>query len=212
MLDSETRAAIRHAFSEGLLKVQAVDPASGRVGLHTIADVLRHNTPHKGMVRLVLEGGREATFTVDHSVFYLSGSGILEAPAGKVVVGQELAVVDHGVLLGARVLAVETCLSRLHTYDLSVPGPQNFVLANGTVAHNSYSVGGISLDLDRSGKYESLKGTADQMFDKAVESKKETVKVIRGLKQPRFAGGLSRLGPHVGAGIGGHPRAFMGAF
>jgi hypothetical protein len=83
------------------------------------------------------------------------------------------------------------------------------MLSNGILAHNSYSIGGISLDLEKSSKYESLKQNAESMFDKATEAKAQTVKYIRGLQQPRFGIGIrSSFGPFVGKGVLS-PRSFL---
>ncbi len=75
----------------------------------------------------------------------------------------------------------------------------------------TYSIGGISLDIEKSSKYQQLMDAANQQFDKGTAIKVDTVKIFRGIKQPRFAGGLSRLGPAVGAGVVGSPRAYVGS-
>lgn len=73
----------------------------------------------------------------------------------------------------------------------------------------SYSIGGISLDIDRSSKYEGLKSNAEGQWDKAVENKMMTTKYISGLQQPRYGLGIrSAFGPHLGRGILS-PRAFV---
>ena len=73
-----------------------------------------------------------------------------------------------------------------------------------------YSIGGISLSIEKSSKYESLKQNAESQFDKATEAKARTVKFIRGLQQPRFGIGIrSAFGPHVGRGVLS-PRSFLG--
>lgn len=72
-----------------------------------------------------------------------------------------------------------------------------------------YSIGGISLSIEKSSKYESLKQNAESQMDKAVEAKARTVKYMRGLKQPRFGVGVrSAFGPHVGQGVLS-PRNFL---
>lgn len=72
-----------------------------------------------------------------------------------------------------------------------------------------YSIGGVSLSMERSSKYESMKSSAEQTFDKQLETKMQTVKVIRGLKQPRFGVGIrSAFGPNVASGVLS-PRAFV---
>ena len=95
------------------------------------------------------------------------------------------------------------------SYDLCVPGPENFVLSNGIVAHNTYSIGGISLDLEKSSKYMDLKRNAEEQWDKLTETKARTWKQIRGLQQPRFSTGIrSSFGPAVGRSVLS-PRSFM---
>jgi hypothetical protein len=72
-----------------------------------------------------------------------------------------------------------------------------------------YSIGGVSLSIEKSSKYESLKSNAEQQFDKATEAKARTVKFIRGLQQPRYGIGIrSAFGPNVGRGILS-PRNFL---
>lgn len=74
----------------------------------------------------------------------------------------------------------------------------------------SYSIGGVSLDIDKSSKYESLKNNAESQLDKMLEAKTRTVKIIRGLKQSRYAQGLSSsLGPYVQSGIAS-PKNYLG--
>lgn len=72
-----------------------------------------------------------------------------------------------------------------------------------------YSIGGVSLSIEKSSKYESLKSNAEGQFDKATEAKARTVKFIRGLQQPRYGIGIrSAFGPAVGRGILS-PRQFL---
>lgn len=81
--------------------------------------------------------------------------------------------------------------------------------ANWIVDEFDYSIGGISLSLDRSSKYESLKSNAEQMWQQSVEAKARTVKYIRGLRQPKYGIGIrSAFGPHVGRGVLA-PRNFL---
>lgn len=72
-----------------------------------------------------------------------------------------------------------------------------------------YSIGGISMSIDKSSKYESLKQNAEAQLDKATEAKARTVKFIRGLQQPKFGFGVrSSFGPQVGRGVLS-PRSFV---
>ena len=85
-----------------------------------------------------------------------------------------------------------------------------FALATNWVAEEfDYSIGGVSLSIERSSKYESLKQNAEGQFEKATEAKARTVKFIRGLQQPRFGLGVrSSFGPYVGRGVLS-PRSFV---
>lgn len=81
--------------------------------------------------------------------------------------------------------------------------------ANWIVDEFSYSIGGISLDLDRSSKYETLKSTAESMWSQSVEAKARTTKFMRGLRQPKYGVGIrSAFGSHVGRGVLS-PRNFL---
>lgn len=85
-----------------------------------------------------------------------------------------------------------------------------FALSINWVADEfDYSIGGVSLSIEKSAKYESLKQNAESQFDKAAEAKKETVKFIRGLQQPKYGIGIrSSFGPAVGRGVLS-PRNFL---
>jgi hypothetical protein len=81
--------------------------------------------------------------------------------------------------------------------------------ANWIADEFDYSIGGISLSIDKSAKYESLKSNAEGQWAKLIEQKLMTTKIIRGLQQPRFGVGIrSAFGPHVGRGILS-PRSFV---
>ena len=76
------------------------------------------------------------------------------------------------------------------------------VAANWVADEFDYSIGGVSLSIEKSSKYESLKQNAESEFDKATEAKQRTVKFMRGLQQPRFGIGIrSAFGPHVAQGV-----------
>jgi hypothetical protein len=73
-----------------------------------------------------------------------------------------------------------------------------------------YSIGGISLGIERASKYQAAKENAETQFDKYIESAKKTVKIIKGLSQPKYGIGIrSSFGPHVGKGQL-TPRKFIG--
>jgi hypothetical protein len=74
----------------------------------------------------------------------------------------------------------------------------------------SYSVGGVSLDIEKSSKYESAYQAMRDQFDTQLERAKQTVKTIRGLQQPRYGVGIrSAFGPYTGRGTLS-PRKFVG--
>jgi hypothetical protein len=65
-----------------------------------------------------------------------------------------------------------------------------------------YSIGGISLNIEKSSKYMDLKRNAEEQWDKLTEAKSRTTKFMRGLSQPRFGRGVrSAFGPNVGRGV-----------
>lgn len=83
------------------------------------------------------------------------------------------------------------------------------VSANWIADEFDYSIGGISLSLEKSSKYESLKSNAEGQFDKASEAKARTVKYIRGLQQPKYGLGVrSSFGGNLGRGVLS-PRSFI---
>lgn len=60
----------------------------------------------------------------------------------------------------------------------------------------SYSISGVSLDIEKSSKYQAMKDEYIQEYDKLVEANKDTIKIIKGLRQHRYGMGLtSALGP-----------------
>lgn len=73
-----------------------------------------------------------------------------------------------------------------------------------------YSIGGVSLNLEKSSKYESAYQAESELFDKQLEKAKMTVKVIAGLQQPKYGTGIrSAFGPHSARGQLS-PRKFIG--
>ena len=86
----------------------------------------------------------------------------------------------------------------------------NAVRINWIADEFDYSIGGISLSIDKASKYESAAASATEQFDKQIEKAKATVNYIRGLQQPRYGVGIrSSFGPYVGKGVLS-PRKFVG--
>ena len=64
-----------------------------------------------------------------------------------------------------------------------------------------YSIGGVSLNIDKSSKYEAAANNFKDLFESQLERAKQTVKIIKGLQQPRFGIGIrSSFGPFAGRG------------
>lgn len=73
-----------------------------------------------------------------------------------------------------------------------------------------YSIGGVSLSIEKSSKYEGIKNNAEGQLDKMLEAKTRTTKIIRGLQQSRYGLGVrSAFGPVTGNGIL-TPRKYLG--
>ena len=77
----------------------------------------------------------------------------------------------------------------------------------------SYSIGGVSLDLDKSSKYTSMADSIDTRFKDMLSADtgaKATVKIIRGIQQSKYGVGIrSTFGPSAGRGAL-TPRRFIG--
>ena len=86
----------------------------------------------------------------------------------------------------------------------------NAVSLNWILDEFGYSIGGISLDIEKSSKYQGMANDAQSRFTEFATQAKDTVKVIRGLKQSRYGIGIrSSFGPSVGRGAL-TPRRFIG--
>lgn len=73
-----------------------------------------------------------------------------------------------------------------------------------------YSIGGVSLSIDKFSKYSAMADGMSDKFTEQTDSAKETVKIIRGLQQSRYGIGIrSSFGPSVGRGAL-TPRRFLG--
>lgn len=73
-----------------------------------------------------------------------------------------------------------------------------------------YSIGGVNLTIEKSSKYESAYSNIKDNFETQIERAKQTVKIVKGLQQPRYGVGIrSAFGPYVGRGVL-TPRKFVG--
>jgi hypothetical protein len=66
----------------------------------------------------------------------------------------------------------------------------------------AYSISGVSLDLERSSKYQSMKDEFVAEYDKLVEANKLSIKIVKGLRQQKYGVGItSALGPLSRPGV-----------
>ena len=178
---------VSKSFLEGSLRVRSVT-TDGRVVWGSVSNVLCHHLPHKYRVAITTASGARIVSSLDHSFFSHPAVPIAGA---DIQVGQDLCFVGEEICTYDTVTSV--CLlppSNEPLYDLSVPHFENFVLTNGILAHNSYSIGGVSLDINKASEYASAKENAEQQFTEQLERAKQTVKIFKGLQQPRYGIGI----------------------
>lgn len=84
------------------------------------------------------------------------------------------------------------------------------VMVNWIADEFDYSIGGVSLTIEKSSKYESAYQAIKDTWTEALERAKATVKIIGGLQQPKYGIGVrSAFGPYTGSGVLS-PRKFVG--
>ena len=84
------------------------------------------------------------------------------------------------------------------------------MIINWVADEFDYSIGGVSLTLEKASKYESAYQAINDQFDKQLDRAKQTVKIIKGLQQPKYGIGIrSAFGPFTGTGVL-TPRKFVG--
>lgn len=73
---------------------------------------------------------------------------------------------------------------------------------NWIVDEYDYSISGVSLSIEKSSKYQSMKESFEAEYDKVLELTKRSIKLIVGLSQPRYSVGISSaLGPYSRPGV-----------
>lgn len=193
------KAKIKESFFKGFLKVRSMVEKKEEPEWTPLSDVVRHNTPHKRMVCLHTDLG-SVKVTEDHSVFdWLTKEPVL---AGDLKKGSLIVGLPWTHFEAVKILEVEILEPQKHTYDVSVPGSENAVLDSGILVHNSYSISGVSLDIEKSSKYQSMADAFVAEYDKLVEQNKMSIKIIKGLRQARYGVGISSaLGPMSRPGV-----------
>lgn len=165
----------------------------------SLKDVVRHHTPHKNIFKIDTDKG-SVSVTEDHSVFRWEDKRPVLSKTLKIgdeIVSSKSLKIDKAVVKGVTKLDPEN-----ETYDVSVPGTECAFLESGILVHNTYSVSGVSLDIEKSSKYQSMKENFIGEYDKLKEEAKSSIKIIKGLKQPRYGIGISSaLGPYSRPGV-----------
>ncbi len=76
------------------------------------------------------------------------------------------------------------------------------ITLNWIVDEFDYSIGGISLSINKASAYQGMAEMANQNFKEFAETAKRSVKIITGLRQSRFGFGIrSAFGPAVRQGV-----------
>jgi len=76
------------------------------------------------------------------------------------------------------------------------------VALNWIADEYNYSISGVSLDLEKSSKYESMKNNFLTEWKEAAQQAKDSIKIVVGLQQPRYGIGISSaLGPYSAPGV-----------
>lgn len=186
---------IRASYLKGKLSIRSLNPETKEVTWEGIDKVMRHHTPHKDILSVTTDKACIGV-TEDHSLFKYDDT--LPVKTSDIQVGDKITGVDEKEnVIPLEVTHIDIVEKEEYTYDLSVPGNENFVTASGVLAHNSYSISGVSLDLEKSSKYQSMKDSFETEYDKLLEMAKRSIKICMGLKQPRYGVGISSaLGPY----------------
>jgi len=84
------------------------------------------------------------------------------------------------------------------------------IRANWIADEFDYSIGGVSLNLEKASKYEGAQQAAGEHFQTQLEKGKATVNYLKGVQQPKYGTGIrSAFGPYAGRGVLS-PRKFVG--
>ena len=164
-----------------------------------MSDVVRHHTPHKEMLKVITDKG-SVCVTEDHSLFsWETREPVLTM---ELKVGDFLVASSGSESVRAKILEILKVEREKYTFDVSVPEYECAFLSSSLLVHNTYSISGVSLDVEKSSKYESMKNNFIQEYDKLKEQAKRSIKIIKGLQQPRYGIGISSaLGPYSSPGV-----------
>lgn len=193
--DDASYESIRKSFLNGTLLIKSLNKDTNEVSWCNISEIMRHYTPHKDILSVTTDKA-SIRVTEDHSLFKFDDTTPVKT--SDIHVGDKITGVDEkDNVVPLEVTQIDKVDKEKYTYDISVPENENFVTASGILAHNSYSISGVSLDLEKSSKYQSMKDSFETEYDKLLEMAKRSIKIAIGLKQPRYGIGISSaLGPY----------------
>jgi len=191
---------IKEAFEDTVLEVNSYNKRTKETEWKTIRNVFRHDAQGKKIVN-VIAGKKKVKVTTDHSLY--SYATKLEIETNKIRPDQSIVIIDIlGNIQPLSVDEIKPARSERYMYDLSVEDNENFFLASGILAHNSYSISGVSLDIEKSSKYQAMKDEYIAEYDKLVEQNKLSIKIVKGLRQFKYGVGItSALGPMNRPGV-----------
>ena len=194
------RNKIKSSFLRGKLSIKSFNKDTIIVSWENITDVLRHHTPHKNILSVKTEIS-EIGVTEDHSLFDFERKE--EVKTSEIKIGNKIIGKDNkDNILPLEVIDVEKRDNEKYTFDISVPENENFFTASGILAHNSYNISGVSLDIEKSSKYQAMMESFETQYDKILELAKRSIKIAVGLRQPRYGIGISSaLGPYSRPGV-----------
>lgn len=76
----------------------------------------------------------------------------------------------------------------------------------------TYSISGVSLDIEKSSKYQAMGEAYQNQYDKMKEEIKDSIKITKGLRQSKYGMGISSaLGPYSKVGVVSR-RNFIGGY
>jgi len=192
-IEIKTKSKIREAFENGNLYVKSYNKENKKIVWVPLKDVMRHYVRGKRQLE-IKAGEKSVTTTEDHSLFDWKNHTAIESL--KLKKGSTIISENNNNPIPIEIDSVKDIEPREYMYDLSVPGNENFFLSSGILAHNSYSISGVSLDIEKSSKYQSMKDEYINEYDKLVEANKQSIKIIKGLRQAKYGVGIqSALGP-----------------
>jgi hypothetical protein len=193
-INNEEKESIRKSFLNGKLFIESMDKDTKEISWKSISEVMKHHTAYKNILRVNTDKAAIGV-TEDHSLFSydsLEPIKTSDLKVGDMIVGKD----DSNKAIPLEIDSVVNDSKQEFTYDISVPGDENFFTESGILAHNSYSISGVSLDIEKSSKYQSMKDSFENEYDKLLELAKRSIKIVVGLKQPRYSVGISSaLGP-----------------